>query len=112
MRKARDLIQVAKEAQQSKPRATWRLQEQQNLLTPFCEEDSGSANKGSDKNNNKNILSVFPPAFFFFFLDGEAYYITVLSECVCVCVLSMWNIPLLKLQAGSRPRTLRTHRRH
>ena len=24
----------------------------------------------------------------------------------------MWNIPLLKLQSGSKPRTFRTHRRH
>ena len=68
-------LKMPKDTQQSNPKAALRLQCNQTLFTPFCEEDSGSANKCSNK---KYILSAFPLAFFFF-LDGELYYVTVLS---------------------------------
>lgn len=113
---------MAQFAQRHTASATSRLQYNQNLLAPCCVEGSGSANKHDDRKQNKNhnlkqnktnktpqITSLFlQPFFFFFFGWRDLLYNSAFSV---IKKKSMWNIPLLKLQSGSKPRTFRTHRR-
>lgn len=95
------MTHLPKDTQPSNPRATLSFECNHSLLTPFCMEGSGSANKRSEQNNNSNnhnntLPFPFPPAFFWIerLLHNSALGVILKKR---RRRRGMWNIPLLKL---------------